>query len=90
MPSPNGGHCTTCTCKMVCIVTGCDKPAVTREMCSKHYSRWWRYGDPYHVAPRLSVKSYGPPKPDDLDIRTDDGFWDMVKANQEKRFRDRL
>lgn len=26
-----------------CIVDGCSKPGSSRQMCSSHYMRWWRY-----------------------------------------------
>jgi hypothetical protein len=29
----------------VCSVEGCNNPAKSKGMCSKHYSRFWRYGD---------------------------------------------
>ena len=24
----------------------CEKPVLSRRMCSKHYNRWWRHGHP--------------------------------------------
>ncbi len=27
----------------------CGKPAIGRGMCSKHYNRWWKHGDPLHA-----------------------------------------
>lgn len=35
--------------ELVCVVGDCGKPAKTRGMCSTHYSRWRRHGDPQHV-----------------------------------------
>jgi hypothetical protein len=29
-----------------CAIAGCDRVAVTRGWCRKHYARWWRGGDP--------------------------------------------
>lgn len=29
-----------------CSVSGCDKPALARGWCSKHWTRWQRHGDP--------------------------------------------
>jgi HNH endonuclease len=31
---------------MECSVDGCEKRAVSRGFCDKHYRRWWKYGDP--------------------------------------------
>lgn len=31
---------------MTCEVAGCEKPARHRGLCSTHYKRWWRHGDP--------------------------------------------
>ncbi len=35
-----------------CTVDGCDLETVARELCQRHYMRWWRYGDPTHVIER--------------------------------------
>lgn len=32
--------------KSICKIEGCGKPAVGRLMCSSHYQRWQRHGDP--------------------------------------------
>lgn len=29
-----------------CAVIGCNKPVREKEWCHKHYTRWWRHGDP--------------------------------------------
>ncbi len=29
-----------------CSIEGCDAPRRQREWCRKHYTRWWRHGDP--------------------------------------------
>ena len=31
---------------MTCRVEGCDRPAIKRGWCNRHYQRWRRYGDP--------------------------------------------
>lgn len=33
-------------CNRPCEVEGCGSMARNREMCSKHYHRWYRHGDP--------------------------------------------
>ena len=30
----------------ICAVDGCESPRRQREWCRKHYTRWWRHGDP--------------------------------------------
>lgn len=46
-----------------CSVEGCDRPYLARELCRKHYSSWWRYGDPTKRFRRDkgegSINSYG-------------------------------
>lgn len=32
-----------------CTVDGCDSKTVARGLCSKHWRKWRRYGDPTHV-----------------------------------------
>ena len=39
-----------------CSVAGCGKPAFCRGWCSKHYTAWYRYGDP--TAPRRQTLRY--------------------------------
>lgn len=34
-----------------CTVVGCDRPNYGYGLCSLHYQRWVRHGDPLHVAP---------------------------------------
>lgn len=36
----------------LCSVTGCPEPALARGMCSTHYARWLRHGDPEYVIVR--------------------------------------
>lgn len=31
-----------------CSIDGCSSVRKTRGMCTRHYNRWHRYGDPYH------------------------------------------
>jgi hypothetical protein len=30
----------------MCLVDGCELPKLSRGMCKRHYTRWWKYGDP--------------------------------------------
>lgn len=32
-----------------CTIDDCSGPTLNREMCSKHYTRWRKYGDPHYV-----------------------------------------
>jgi hypothetical protein len=34
-----------------CKIDDCTNPVVAKEMCSKHYTRWRRHGDPLVVKP---------------------------------------
>lgn len=42
----------------ICKVNGCDNPSRSNEMCTKHYARFLRHGDPEYVNPK---KTYGTP-----------------------------
>jgi hypothetical protein len=51
---------------MTCSVNECAAPVRARELCSAHYQRWRKYGDPLGSAPRrerptCSVKGCGRP-----------------------------
>jgi hypothetical protein len=46
--------------KRTCTIAECDKPAVGRGWCRKHYTRWQRWGDPLGFAPKRPPQ---PPKP---------------------------
>lgn len=35
----------------ICAVDGCGRAPIARGWCRKHYSRWWRHGDPLYVTP---------------------------------------
>lgn len=37
-----------------CWIAGCSERVRARQLCRLHYVRWWRHGDPNHVA-RLAV-----------------------------------
>ena len=49
----------------VCAIDGCDKRVQARGLCSKHYTRWRKYGDPTvnknppHVAQHGTMNEYG-------------------------------
>jgi hypothetical protein len=36
----------------ICSVDGCDGPTVGRDLCRKHYQRWWKHGDPLYEKSR--------------------------------------
>ncbi len=38
-----------------CVVDGCDSPIHARELCVKHYKRWYKYGDPKASAPKTTA-----------------------------------
>lgn len=44
--------CEECPRTLVCIVDGCPNPEQSRGWCSKHYSRWRKYGDPLALGDR--------------------------------------
>jgi hypothetical protein len=37
--------------KMICAIEDCKNRRETRQFCSKHYSRFRKYGDPHYLAP---------------------------------------
>ena len=52
----------------------CSNKKKARGWCSKHYARWWRYGDPtFKLPPSGPV----PTRPDSWD---NDGFWEQVAS----------
>lgn len=38
--------------KIICTIEGCERAAITRGFCTKHYQRWKNHGDPLHVVDR--------------------------------------
>ncbi len=34
-----------------CLIENCGKRVVGRDMCRKHYQRWWKYGDATYITP---------------------------------------
>lgn len=38
--------------KAMCSIDGCEAEIVARQMCVRHYARWYRYGDPGFVGKR--------------------------------------
>lgn len=51
-----------------CSIDGCEEPQLSRGWCSKHYQRWWRFGDPlevrYYTRPRVPCSVEGCEKSD--------------------------
>ena len=48
-----------------CTVDGCDTEALTRNLCSKHYTRWKRYGTAEDLEPRtceFCKEKFTPPR----------------------------
>lgn len=39
-----------------CAVTGCERAAVSRGWCRRHYLRWQRHGDPLHERPSVAAR----------------------------------
>ena len=39
-----------------CSVEGCDRKQIARELCTKHYQRWKKHGDPLEIKNRLGIK----------------------------------
>lgn len=43
-----------------CSVTSCDAPRYqNKTMCGSHFMKWYRYGDPFYVAPRRYQRLQG-------------------------------
>ena len=42
---------------MNCVIEGCEGFHDARGWCNKHYQRWWKYGDPATVQPKLGRKA---------------------------------
>jgi len=61
--------------KATCSFKGCDKPARTRGWCPKHYTRWWKHGDP---SIRLPM---GPP-PGSRQTPVEPRFWAKVNKTE--------
>jgi hypothetical protein len=38
--------------KKECKIDGCDDPVRARGWCNKHWTRWWKYGDPLVIFKR--------------------------------------
>ena len=44
-----------------CTISGCTNVLKARRLCSTHYRRWWRHGDPLFVTPRPTHCPQGHP-----------------------------
>jgi hypothetical protein len=53
----------------------CEKHVLAKGLCSKHYNRVWRYGDPQVRHGRTGRALY-----DDDRLLLSDDFWEKVKA----------
>lgn len=61
----------------------CEKPVLARQLCSMHYNRWRRFGDPLH---ERKVKVVAPTVHWGLeDLERDDDFWARVARFQQER-----
>jgi len=56
----------------ICTVDLCFGPVRSRSLCSMHYIRWYRYGDPLWVPPR-----HWAPRPTKTALQR---FWDKVNT----------
>ena len=66
---------------MTCTVEGCAKSVLAKGLCSKHYNRVWRHGDPHVRHGRTGRAIY-----DDDRLLLGDGFWDQVDRFRAERF----
>ncbi|KKK83451.1 hypothetical protein LCGC14_2793250 [marine sediment metagenome] len=44
---------------MICKIKGCKGRALAKGWCSKHYQRWFKYGDPKIVKKRGEARFFG-------------------------------
>jgi hypothetical protein len=52
-----------------CKIEGCTNPVVAKEMCSRHYTRWQRHGDPLMVKSTQERPPCGSPGGYDAHLR---------------------
>ena len=53
----------------ICDIEGCEREELARGLCSKHYARWNKYGDPFYVKPRkVSMWKGAPPHKKIVDL----------------------
>jgi hypothetical protein len=55
----------------LCTIDDCERPAVARGWCTRHYERWRRTGEPEGGAPSSTVEYVAPPRrelPPDLKL----------------------
>lgn len=67
--------------KNLCIIEGCDRAAIVKDMCRMHYRRVKRHGDPFFVMksclrPKINDLSSMPASPESL---TDYSLNDILK-----------
>lgn len=44
--------------KKLCTIDNCESPAKSKNMCNKHYLRYWKYNDPLYVAKNVGHREY--------------------------------
>lgn len=67
---------------MTCTVDGCDRTAKARKLCSSHYTRWRRHGDPGSAVITKHKALTTPEMADELVWQLDAGesAWQAAKA----------
>jgi len=53
-------------CGVTCSIEGCDSPLKSLGMCSAHYQRFYKFGDPHYITPKKPPPNKGktlPKKP---------------------------
>lgn len=59
------------TSERVCSIDGCSDPYVARGWCSKHYSRWYKWGSTHHTLQ------------DTVEQKLESRFWEKVNVGGE-------
>ena len=42
----------------ICTIDGCENEIKVRNLCKKHYQKWYKYGDPLHTEKEMHGSSY--------------------------------